>query len=46
MRQFLSSYVSLYMRAKVSMEVEDEKKDNINVFYFDIIHGYIGCLYN
>lgn len=25
------------MRAKVSMEVEDEKEDNINGFYFDII---------
>lgn len=31
------------MRAKVSMEVEDEKEDNINVFYFDIIPELIDC---
>lgn len=43
MRQFLSRYVSLYMRAKVSMEVEDEKKDNINGFYFDIILKLVSC---
>lgn len=43
MRQFLSSYVSLYMRAKVSTEVEDEKEDNINVFHFDIIPESFSC---
>lgn len=43
MRQFLSRYVSLYMRAKVSTEVEDEKKDNINGFHFDIILELISC---